>query len=53
VTVDHAEQIRQAVKETEAVLRERFGDDHPLLTPGLFRGSLRFQSASWALGYDN
>ena len=37
----------------EAKLRERFGDDEPLLTPGLFRGSLWFQSASWALDYDD
>jgi hypothetical protein len=38
-----------AEAEMVAALRERFGDDHPLLTPGLFRGSLWFQSASWAL----
>lgn len=42
-----------AEAEMETALRERFGDDHPLLTPGLFRGSLWFQSASWALGYDD
>jgi len=26
--------------EVQAKLRERFGDDHPLLRPGVFRGSL-------------
>jgi hypothetical protein len=38
-----------AEAEVEAALRERFGDDDPLLTPGLFRGSLWFQAAAWAL----
>jgi len=33
--------------EVEAELRERFGDDHPLLTPGLFRGTLWYQAAAW------
>jgi hypothetical protein len=39
-----------AEAEMEAVLRERFGDDHPLLTPGLFRGACgsREHRGRWA-----
>lgn len=37
------------IASTEAALRERFGDDHELLRPGVFRGTLWLQAAAWAL----
>jgi hypothetical protein len=48
-TGQHDAQIRQAVTEIEAALRERFGDDHPLLRPDVHRGTLSWQAAAWAL----
>ena len=37
------------IARTETALRERFGDDHELLRPGVFRGTLWLQAAAWAL----
>ena len=44
-----SEEIEQAITEVEAVLRERFGHDHLLLTPGLSEEAFWFQAAVWAL----
>ena len=40
------------VARMEATLRERFGDEHELLRPGVFRGTLWLQAAAWAIHYD-
>jgi len=40
------------VARMEAALRERFGDEHELLRPGVFRGTLWLQASAWALEYD-
>jgi hypothetical protein len=37
------------IAQMEAALRERFGDDHELLRPGVFRGTLWLQAAACAL----
>lgn len=42
-------QVETEIAKVETALRERFGDDHDLLRPGVFRGSLWFQAAAWAL----
>jgi hypothetical protein len=37
------------IATAEAALRARFGDDHELLRPGVFRGTLWLQAVAWAL----
>jgi hypothetical protein len=48
---ERSDGVRRMIEQMEAALRDRFGDDHPLLTPGLFRGTLWHQAAAHAFIY--
>jgi endogenous inhibitor of DNA gyrase (YacG/DUF329 family) len=47
--LSRGDDVEAEIERVEQALRERFGDDHDLLRPGLFRGTLWLQAASWAL----